>query len=131
MRYLLDTGILIGFERKNQGIINRIRAIIRDLDVPFITLFSYAEFYRGFVNKQQDAIASAEHFLDSFQQLPVTKASAKIYAELDYKYSKRGAKIEPFDLLIAAIAIEHNLTIITTDTDFDKIIEIMKIIISS
>jgi len=61
----------------------------------------------------------------------VTKTSVKMYAELDCKYSKKGAKIGLFDLLIAAIAIEHNLTIITTDTDFDKISEIRKIVISS
>lgn len=131
MRYLLDTGILIGFERKNSGIINRVREIIRDLDVPFITLFNYGEFYRGYVQKQPDAIAEAEHFLDSFQQLPFTKTSVKIYAELSYRYSKKGIKIEPFDLLIAAAAIENDLIILTTDTDFDKISEIRNIVFTS
>ena len=64
-----------------------------------------------------------------FSHLTLTKKSAKLFDELDSKYEKLGAKLKPFDLLTAAIAIENGLTLLTMDTDFERLIEVSKIIL--
>ncbi len=129
MKYILDTGILVGVERENSGIISFIKGNIKDFDVLYITLLTYAEFYRGYAGKQPDIKSEGKNFLNTFRHLTVTEASAMLYAELSYKYVRQGITIEPFDLLIAAIAIENNIAVITTDTDFERIAEVDKVIL--
>ena len=129
MRYLLDTGILIEIEHKNKKFIEFLKETIQEFGLLSITLFNYEEFYYGYLLKEPEAKREAENFLDLFNQLTLTKASAKRYTELDYKYMKQGAGLKPFDLLMAAIAIEENLTLLTTDTDFERIRELDRVIL--
>ncbi len=129
MKYLLDTGILIQLEHKNNSILEKLKGIVKDFSLLSITLFNFAEFYYGYLSKKPEDKTEAENFLDMFGQLTLTKASAKKFTELDYKYSKLGLGLTPFDLLMAAIAIEENMTLLTTDTDFERIAEVNKIIL--
>ena len=128
MKYLLDTGILIELERKNKKIVELLKDIVKDFGLLNISLFSYAEFYYGYLLKSPEAKKEAEVFLDIFNQLTLTRASAKRFCGLDYKYSKQGVGVKPFDLLMASIAIEENLTLLTMDSDFERVEEVSKII---
>ena len=131
MGYLVDTGILIELEHKNKRLVDKLNRLVEDFAQLNITLFNFAEFYYGYMSKKPEDKKEAENFLDIFNYLTLTKASAKRYSELDYKYSKQGIGFEPFDLLMAAIAIEEKLTLLTTDTDFERIAELKKEIISA
>ena len=129
MKYLLDTGILIELEHKNKKIVELLKGIVKDFNLLNISLFGYAEFYYGYLLKSSEAKREAEDFLDIFNQLTLTKASAKRFCSLDDKYSKQGMGVKPFDLLTAAIAIEENLTLLTMDSDFERVDEVTKIIL--
>ena len=129
MKYLLDTGILIELEHKNKKALELLKDIVKDLSLLSISLFSYAEFYYGYLLKSPEAKKEAEDFLDIFNHITLTKASAKRFCGLDYKYSKQGMGVKPFDLLMAAIAIEENLTLLTMDSDFERVEEVSKIIL--
>ncbi len=129
MKYLLDTGILIELEHKNRSVLEKLKGIAKDFSLLSITLFNFAEFYYGYLPKKAEDKKEAENFLDVFGQLTLTKASAKRFTELDYKYSKLGLGLKPFDLLTAAIAIEENATLLTTDTDFERVSEVDKVIL--
>ncbi len=129
MKYLLDTGILIELEHKNKRLLEKLKGISKDFSLLNITLFNFAEFYYGYLLKTLEDKQEAENFLGIFNQLTLTKASAKRYTELDYKYSKLGIGLKPFDLLMAAIAVEENLTLLTTDSDFERVAEVDKIIV--
>lgn len=131
MKYLLDTGILIELEHKNKKILEKLKSMARDFSMLNITLFGFAEFYYGYILKKPEDKREAENFLDSFGQLTLTKASAKKYTELDYKYSKLGLGLRPFDLLTASIAIEESATVLTTYSDFERISEVDKIILNT
>lgn len=126
MEYLLDTGILIELEHKNKKFLGNLKALVKDFSLFSITLFNFAEFYYGYLSKKPEDKQEAENFLSIFTQLTLTKASAKRYCELDSKYSKQGHK--PFDLLMAAIAIEEGMVLLTTDSDFERITEVDKVI---
>ena len=129
MKYLLDTGVLIEIEHKNKRFMQSLKGIVNDFSLLNITIFNFAEFYYGYILKDQSDKLEAESFLGVFNQLTLTKASAKRYCELDYKYSKQGTGLEPFDMLMVAIAIEENLVLLTTDTDFERVGELKKIIL--
>ncbi len=130
MAYLLDTGILIELEHKNKRFADNLNKLVKDFAQLNITLFNFAEFYYGYLLKNAKTKREAENFLDIFNHLTLTKASAKRYSELDCKYSKQGVGFEPFDLLMAAIAIEEKMTLLTTDSDFARIAELKKEILS-
>ena len=129
MKYLLDTGILIELEHKNKKVVELLKDIVKDFSLLHISLFSYAEFYYGYLLKSSEVKKEAEDFLDIFNQLTLTRASAKRFCGLDYKYSKQGVGVKPFDLLMASIAIEENLTLLTMDSDFERVDEVSKIIL--
>lgn len=55
----------------------------------------------GFISEQSIAI------------LPIDKATVELFTQTKLALEKRGEKLADFDLLIAATALEHNLTLIT------------------
>ncbi len=131
MKYVLDTAILIGLERNYRNIVLEIDKLISAYNVFYTTTLNLAEFYYGYSAKGDDAKKRADQFLSRFRLLTITGQSARIYAELAYKHDKAGAKLGDFDLLTAAIAIDNGASVITTDKDFERIIELKKIIINA
>ncbi|MBI2664475.1 type II toxin-antitoxin system VapC family toxin [Candidatus Woesearchaeota archaeon] len=130
MIYILDTSVLIGMEKQNKELINKITHLIGKDDTLYLTTLSYSEFYYGCLNKGEDNQRKALVFLDKFKLLTLSKESAKRNAELSYEYEKKGARIAEFDLLTAAIAIENNAVLVTADTDFERIAQLKKKVIA-
>jgi predicted nucleic acid-binding protein len=50
--------------------------------------------------------------------LPVTSASAALGAEAAARVARGGGAVKPPDALIAGVALEHGLTVVTADSDF-------------
>ena len=90
--------------------------------------FNFAEYYFGEIGAGKET--AAIRFLDSFNLLPLTKESSKAYANLRHKYKIKRAPLASIDLFIAAIAIENNATLITTDKDFERVEELKTIVVS-
>lgn len=51
-----------------------------------------------------------------YRSLPFDDAAADHYAALRYELERRGEGIGPQDLLIAAICVTHNVTLVTANT---------------
>jgi tRNA(fMet)-specific endonuclease VapC len=61
-------------------------------------------------------------FLAPFSSLPFDDASAVKCAEIRRALERKGARIGPHDLQIAAIALRHDLTLVTHNTrEFGRI----------
>lgn len=60
-------------------------------------------------------LAEIEHRFDA---LPVDIAVARAYAEIVASARRRGSRPRPFDALIAATAIVHDVPVYTRDRDF-------------
>jgi tRNA(fMet)-specific endonuclease VapC len=58
-------------------------------------------------------LAAQERFLNQFESLPLDDAAARYGAELRARLARIGQMIGPYDLLIAAIAMVNNLTLVT------------------
>lgn len=71
--------------------------------------------------KREDRIARVERTLAPFRSLPFDDAAAREYAEIRDVLETRGAVIGPNDLLIAAIARAHALTLVSNNREFERV----------
>ena len=68
--------------------------------------------------KDQQKILALE-FLKELEILPFDERAAYKSVELEDYFRKKGKLIGKLDTMIAAICLTHNLSLITTDKDFD------------
>lgn len=55
-------------------------------------------------------------FLSQFHSLPFDDSAANVFGRIRSELEGKGMKIGPYDLIIAAIAISHELTLVTHNT---------------
>lgn len=113
---LLDTSIFVAIE---QG---------RELDYgklpleQFVSAITRGELYAG-VHAAQASEVRAERMatieaLTGLETLPVDARAAAHWGQLRYAVGAAGRKANINDLWIAAIALAHNLPVVTQDNDF-------------
>jgi tRNA(fMet)-specific endonuclease VapC len=67
-------------------------------------------------------LVQQQAFLDAFESLPFDDAAAEVYGQIRAELTRRGTPIGPNDLLIAAIAVARNLTLVTHNTaEFSRV----------
>ncbi len=118
MKFLLDTNACIGYlNGRAIGVRQRLEMLSPD-DV-FVCSVVKAELFYGAMKSAHPArtLASQTVFLRQFESLPFDDPAAEIYGRLRFALEKRGTVIGPNDLLIAATALAHNVTLVTHNTD--------------
>ncbi|MGH2562509.1 MAG: type II toxin-antitoxin system VapC family toxin [Thermomicrobiales bacterium] len=113
MRYLLDSDWIID---ATAGVTSALRAIGQARpDGLAVKTIALAEVYEGaFVLDDPAAgIAAFRRFLAGIAVLDITESIAERFAELRSLPRKNGNLIPDMDLLIAATAIDHDLTLLT------------------
>ena len=116
---LVDTTIVVDIFKKNRTVAQK----LQNLDEVFIGSTVIGELYFG-------AYASArisgktgeiEDFLKNCTIVLVTPATANLYGRIKANLKAKGKPIPENDTWIAALAIEHNLPLYTTDNHFSDI----------
>ena len=114
-RLLLDTGVVIGFERKT---INPADALSPEDDVA-LSVITVSELLQGVerADRIRRAVRSAwvEAILASFSIEEITLPIARVHAALAGHCQREGVTRGAYDLLIAATASATNRTLLTTD----------------
>lgn len=115
MSYLVDSDHIIDMLDDVPEIVQKLTDLAKDgLSVSVI---SYLEAYQGAASDPQpdQAIRKLDGFVGGTLLLPVTPAIARRCALLRKHLAAQGKRIRPraFDLLIAATALEHDLTLVT------------------
>ena len=122
MRYLLDTNAWIHY-LKHSG--SPVEARLRRTPAQEVAVCSVvlAELLHGArkYEKRDDRVARVERTLHPYRSLPFDDAAARRYAEIRDILETRGQVIGPNDLLIAAIALAHGLTIVTNNREFSRV----------
>lgn len=122
MRYLLDTNAWIHY-LKDQG--SPVEARLRRTNAADVAVCSvvWAELLHGArkYGKREERIARVERTLGPYPSLPFDDKAARRYAEIRDDLETRGQIIGPNDLLIAAIAVTHNLTVVTNNEEFRRV----------
>lgn len=110
--YLLDTNILILALRSDPKALDFLDALERKKERACVSVVTRTELLAGMrPHEEQRTMA----LLDSLTNLPVSEAIADCAGRLIYQYARRGIQLSFADALIAATALEHDLTLATTN----------------
>ena len=118
MRYLLDTNAIIFALKDDQG-----RSALRigqaSHDEVMVCAVVEADLYHGATKygrpTKREAVLAA--FLKPFQTLPFDSACVPQYAGIRDHLERQGLTIGGNDLMIAAIALTHDLTVVTNNCE--------------
>lgn len=123
VRYLLDTNVCVVYLN---GRSLRVRQRLRSVDLEDVVVCSVVKvelFYGAWrsTNPEQ-TLARQQKFLATFKSLPFDDRSAEIAGQIRAQLAAVGTPIGSNDLLIAAIALANNLTLVTHNTrEFSRV----------
>lgn len=115
MKYLLDTNTCNGYNNGRIPVIRQRFLALSANDEVMVSTVTKAELYYGSA-KSQTPVRSREKqdaFLSRFSSLPFDDKAAEIYASVRATLERAGTPIRPYDLMIAAIALTHNVILVT------------------
>lgn len=114
MIYLPDTNTCISLLRqKKAGLIARWRSTkVTDIALCSIVVYELRHGAESSSDPPREH-AKLDVFLAPFSSLPFDDACAVKCAEIRRALERKGERIGPHDLQIAAIAVHHNLTLVT------------------
>ncbi len=122
MRYLLDTNIAIALLKENPRVLQHVRRVSHSS----LTLCAIveAELWYGVAKSAQQERNRAHllSLLEWLPNLPFAGLATQKFGEIRAFLSSQGTPIGPYDLQIAAIAIAHDLTLVTHNTrEFSRV----------
>lgn len=109
-RYLLDADSIIDFLYAIGGTVQLLQGLYDQGDTLCSCDVVLAEVYAGLHAHER---ARAEAFLSSVVFLPTSAASACQAGTWRYAYKRQGQTLSTTDCLIAAVAVEHEATLVT------------------
>jgi len=113
MRYLLDTNVVSAWAGgRSQPLLNRL-VQVPPADLCISALVQHELLYGFALTPGTKAESRTLRLLELLPILPFGAAEARRSALLRTGLTRRGTPIGPYDLLIAATALEHRLTLIT------------------
>ena len=128
--YLFDTDILSNIvkQRPSPGLIEKLRHLAKA--VQFTTSINVGEIYFGACRSPKKNVilkAFTEIVFPNVNILPFDHESGRVFGPLKAELEKSGIGCSEPDLRIAAIAIQHQLTLITGNIKHFKLIPGLKI----
>ena len=123
MTYLLDTNTCIQYFNHREAIIKRRLAAVPPVEVRLCAIVKaerYDSAYRS--SHQEQNLELLRIFFSLFGSVPFDDAVAEVYGRLRAVLARNGTLIGPNDLMIGAIALANNLTLVTHNTrEFSRI----------
>jgi tRNA(fMet)-specific endonuclease VapC len=122
-RVLIDTDILSYYFKGDKTVIKNFENYLKHIDLIEISIITYYEIIGGLMAKNAlKQLSIFEVFASENIVIPMTEISAKISAELYSTLRQIGKTVDDIDLLIAGIAIENDLTLVTNNENhFERI----------
>ena len=122
-RVLIDTDILSYYFKGDQVVAGNFEKYLQQYDLIEISLITYYEIVGGLLAKiALKQLTVFEDFVAENIVVPMTDKSAKISGELYSLLRQSGNIIDDIDLLIAGIAIENDMTLVTNnESHFERI----------
>ena len=123
-RYLLDTSLFAGFLHNRTKVIEMITPWVKNHEVA-TSILVYGEVIE-YLKGLSDFPTHYTHFQTILQEIipyPLTYPILERYADLRRSMRQPHGKglIGDIDTLIAATALEHDLTLVTIDRDFERV----------
>ena len=125
---LIDTDILSFYFKGDPRVVNKFNDYLRGFDVINITIITYYEILGGLkFKKAERQIKEFEQFVANNAIIHISEESAKISGDIYADLRQKGITIGTSDILIAGIAIENELTLITNNERHYESIKGLKI----
>ena len=121
-RALIDTDILSYYFKGDQIVVENFQKYLTNYDIIEISLITYYEIMSGLLYK--NALKQMEIFNDFVAEnivIALSEESCKISSEIYSKLRINGELIDDIDLLIAGIAFENEMTLVTNENHFGRI----------
>jgi tRNA(fMet)-specific endonuclease VapC len=118
-RYLLDTNIIIALIANDSDLTDR----LKEADEIFIPSIVIGELYYGACksSRAKANVAQIDQFAAKNVALSCDSETARWYGEVKDRLRQKGRPIPENDIWIAAIALQHDLTLITRDVHFREV----------
>ena len=110
--YLLDTDTLIDFSKGREPVVSRINQWIKAGDILGVCPINIAEFYAGL---PQSARKDWDEFFETLTCWEMPPNAARMAGIFRHEFQKRGRTLTTTDALIAAVALEQDATIVTSN----------------
>lgn len=123
MTYLLDTNVCIRYlNGRAPGVVRQLQAL-RPADVAVCAVVKAELTYGARRSRDPEAtLAHQQRFLQPLHSYPLDDAAAQQAGLIRAELADAGAPIGPYDLLIAAIALTNDLTLVTHNTgEFQRV----------
>ncbi|MBA7546416.1 tRNA(fMet)-specific endonuclease VapC [subsurface metagenome] len=123
---LIDTDILSYYFKGDNNVFLNAEKYLDHFNTLKISIITYYEIYSGLKYKRANRqLEIFEKFSNENAILPLTKNSCKISSDIYARQRQNGNVIDDTDLLIAGIAIENDLVLVTNnERHFEKIKEL-------
>ena len=122
MTYIFDSDVLIAIFGNNPRALQTLQELRRT--GIGVSIVSYAEVFEGAFGYPDagSQLAAYRQFLSQFAMLPLSDPIAEIFASVRSDLRRVGNLIPDLDLLIAATALHHDVTLVTRNLrHFDRI----------
>jgi len=123
MTYLLDTNTCIKYlNGKSENIRQRLEAL-QPQDIVLCSVVKAELFYGAMKSANpQKNLVKLQPFVSRFVSLPFDDEAAEVYGRIRAQLEKQGTPIGPNDLLIAAIGLANDVTVVTHNTrEFSRV----------
>lgn len=123
MKYLLDTDVVVGYLRDRPGKRPLVKKLYAAGDLK-MSLVTYGELEYGAVRsgnylKEKENMNGCFADLD-IEVVPLTQETMETFAKTKRALEIKGEKLDNFDLLIGATAVEHDLILVTDNVKHFK-----------
>ena len=121
MKYLLDTNQVVYYLRQETRVIDDLQS--RRSEGLAVSIISVAELYEGIfrATNPEEAERALKDFLSEVTVLSIDEEVARIFGQERARLRQVGLPMSDLDLLIAATALRHDLTLLTADRDFERV----------
>jgi tRNA(fMet)-specific endonuclease VapC len=125
MIYLLDSNAWILYMRQTDPVLTQKVQTIGPKDIRLCSVvlgeLYYGAFHSPAIHQARNLKLIAQ-LLQVFSSIPFDDASAEAYGQLRADLAAKGMLIGPYDLMIAAPALVHSLTLVTHNTaEFSRV----------
>lgn len=123
MSYLLDTNACIRYLNGRSQALRRHLLTHQPEEIVLCSVVKAELFYGAWRSTYpQQTLEKQKQFTDQFRSLVFDDAAAEVYGQIRADLAQKGTPIGPNDLLIAAIAVANNATLITHNVkEFSRI----------
>jgi predicted nucleic acid-binding protein len=111
-RYLLDTDVLISFAKNKEPALSFVKRAIATGDELGVSPVVVTEFYAGLAARDYP---TWDAFFANLEYWTVSNAAARQAGAWRYQFARQGTRLSTTDLLTAAVAVERDAILVTSN----------------